>query len=248
MTGGELDGHVCLITGASRGIGRATAWLAARHGATVVATYRSGRDEAQALADEAAADGLRLSIRRCEVTEKADVAGLVDQVLGEHGRIDGLVNNAGLWRGGKLATLPEPDWRAVLETDLAGVFTVVQAVLPSMLAAGSGRIVNVTSFVGVTGYPGDTAYSAAKGGVNTFTKSLAKEVARAGLAVNAVAPGPIETEMTEGLGARALERLVAGVPIGRQGRPEEIAHVITYLLTAPLFLNGAVVSVDGAMS
>jgi 3-oxoacyl-[acyl-carrier protein] reductase len=237
-----------VITGASRGIGRATAWLVARHGATVVATYRSGKDEAQALADEAAAEGLQLSVRRCEVTDRADVAALVDAVLGEHGRIDGLVNNAGLWRGGKLATLPEPDWRAVLETDLAGVFTVVQAVIPSMLAAGSGRIVNVTSVIGVTGYPGDSVYSAAKGGVNLLTKSLAKEVAGAGLAVTAVAPGPVATEMTDGLGARALERLVAAVPIGRRGRPEEIAHVITYLLTAPLFLNGAVVSVDGAMS
>jgi 3-oxoacyl-[acyl-carrier protein] reductase len=244
----DLTGQVCVITGASRGIGRATAELAAARGAQVVGTYRSGRQEAEALMARAANEGRALSMRPCDVTDRTDVAELIAGVLSEHGRIDSLVNNAGLWRGGKLVSLPEADWRAVLETDLAAVFTVVQAVLPAMLEAGAGRLINVTSVVGVTGYPGDTAYSAAKAGVNALTRSLAKEVARKGLAVNAVAPGPVATEMTEGLPDTALDRLVAGIPLGRQGRPDEVAQVIGFLLGAPLYLNGAVISVDGAMS
>jgi 3-oxoacyl-[acyl-carrier protein] reductase len=244
----ELSGQVCLISGASRGIGRAVAELAAARGATVIGTFRSGQREADSLVARARQAGHDLRMRRCDVTERPAVEELVAGVLEQHGRLDSLVNNAGLWRGGKLASLPEADWRAVLETDLAAVFTVIQAVLPHMLDTGAGRVVNVTSVVGVTGYPGDTAYASAKAGVNALTKSLAKEVARRGISVNAVAPGPVATEMTEGLPDAARDRLVAGVPIGRQGRPEEIAEVIAFLLGAPPYLTGAVISVDGGMS
>lgn len=248
MTSTSLAGQVCLVTGASRGIGRAIASAAARRGAQVIGTYRSGHREAEQIGRVAADQGLDLVMRRCDITDTDEVTALVDEVLETNGRLDGLVNNAGVWRGGKLVSLPESDWRMVLDTDLAAVFSLSKAVLPTMLEAGYGRIVNVTSFVGLTGYPGDTAYSAAKAGVNAMTKSLAKEVARKGLAVNAVAPGPVETDMTEGLGEAARTRLVSGIPIGRQGRPEEIAQVVRFLLEAPMFLNGAVISVDGAAS
>lgn len=244
----DLAGQICVVSGASRGIGRAVAELAAARGASVIGTYRSGHREAEALVTRAREAGHDLEMRRCDVTDRAAVGELVAGVVEQHGRLDALVNNAGLWRGGKLVSLPETDWRAVLETDLAGVFTVIQSVLPHMLEAGTGRVVNVTSVVGVTGYPGDTAYASAKAGVNALTKSLAKEVARRGISVNAVAPGPVATEMTEGLPDAARDRLVAGVPIGRQGRPEEIAEVIAFLLGAPPYLTGAVISVDGGMS
>jgi 3-oxoacyl-[acyl-carrier protein] reductase len=244
----ELAGRVCLVTGASRGIGRAIALLLAGRGADVVGTYRSDASAAGAVEADASAASGSVRMAQCDVTDEGSVRELVDELRRQHGRIDGLVNNAGVWRGGRLVDLPATHWRQVVDADLTGVFTVLQAVLPAMLEAGSGRVVNVTSVIGLVGYPGDAAYSAAKGGVNSMTKSLAKELARSGVAVNAVAPGPIATEMTEQLGERGLARLVERIPIRRQGQPEEVASLVAYLLEAPLFLTGAVIPLDGGMS
>lgn len=243
-----LDGSVCLVTGASRGLGRAIALLLAERGTHVVDTYRSGAEAAEEVVAKARASGGDLVMEHCDVTDPTSVQSLVDTVLERHGRIDGLVNNAGVWRGGRLVDLPPAHWQQVLDADLSGVFTVLQAVLPPMLAAGSGHIVNVSSVIGIVGFPGDSAYSAAKGGVNAMTRSLAKEVARSGVTVNAVAPGPVETDMTEQLSERSRARLLERIPLGRQGRPEEVASLVAYLLEAPRYLTGAVIPLDGGMS
>lgn len=243
-----LDGRVCLVTGASRGLGRAIALQLAQQGARVVGTYRSGAEQAEQLVTDAAAAGHDVTMERCDVTDAASVQSLVETVLQRFGRIDGLVNNAGVWRGGRLVDLPPSDWQMVLDADLSGVFTVLQAVLPAMLAAGSGHVVNVSSVIGITGFPGDAAYSAAKGGVNALTRSLAKELARKGITVNAVAPGPVESDMTEQLSERSRDRLLSRIPLGRQGRPEEVASLVAYLLDAPAYLTAAVIPLDGGMS
>lgn len=243
-----LDGRVCLVTGASRGLGRAIALQLAQQGARVVGTYRSGAEQAEQLVTDAAAAGHDVTMERCDVTDAASVQSLVETVLQRFGRIDGLVNNAGVWRGGRLVDLPPSDWQMVLDADLSGVFTVLQAVLPTMLAAGSGHVVNVSSVIGITGFPGDAAYSAAKGGVNALTRSLAKELARKGITVNAVAPGPVESDMTEQLSERSRDRLLSRIPLGRQGRPEEVASLVAYLLDAPAYLTAAVIPLDGGMS
>lgn len=243
-----LGGSVCLVTGASRGLGRAIALLLAARGSHVVGTYRSDARVAQDVAAQARGSGGDLVMEHCDVKDAASVQSLVATVLGRHGRIDGLVNNAGVWRGGRLVDLPPADWQQVLDADLTGVFTVLQAVLPTMLAARSGHIVNVSSVIGIVGFPGDSAYSAAKGGVNAMTRSLAKEVARSGVTVNAVAPGPVATEMTEQLSERSRARLLERIPLGRQGRPDEVASLVAYLLEAPQYLTGAVIPLDGGMS
>jgi 3-oxoacyl-[acyl-carrier protein] reductase len=241
-------GRVHLVVGASRGLGLAIATDLAARGASVIGTIRRPGSETDEAMESAGRDGMDLEFLTCDVTRPDEVRSVVDEVLRVRGRIDGLVHSAGIWRGGRLEDLPVEDWRLVLETDLAGVFTSVQSVLPAMLAAGSGRIVVITSAIGLTGYPGDTAYSAAKGGAHLLVRSLAKEVARRGVAVNAVAPGPIESEMTDSLGEKALERLLRAVPIGRQGRPDELADVVAFLLRAPLLLTGAVIPLDGGMT
>lgn len=243
-----LAGEICLVTGASRGLGRATALRLARAGARVVGIYRSADDAATSLVEEAGREQRQIEMIRCDVSHRAEVMQTVQDVLARHSRIDGLVNNAGIWRGGRLAELPEADWRAVLETNVFGLFHVTQAVLPGMLAAKKGRIVNVSSAVGITGYPGDCAYASAKSAIIGFTKSLAKEVAKAGVLVNAVAPGTLETDMTTGLGAHASQRLLAQVPAGRRGTVDEVAAVIEFLMTAPSYLTGAIITIDGGMS
>lgn len=239
---------LCLLTGATGAIGRAIAVDLAGTGVTVIGTYHS--DEAGALEL-----GRRLremqagsDVRRCSVTDTSEVRSLVRRIVDEHGAIDLLVNNAGIWRGGRFTSLAEEDWKAVLRTDLEGVFTMTQAVLPSMLTSGAGRIVNVASAIGLMGYPGDCAYSAAKAGVIAFTKSLAKEVVARGISVNAVAPGSIEGGVTNLLDGTARERLLARIPARRVGHPQEVAEVVRFLASAPAYMSGAVLTLDGSLT
>lgn len=243
----SLAGTVCLVTGASRGIGRATALRLAAAGATVTGTYRSQEAAARELAEAGAGLLGTVEMMRCDITDPQAVSATVSAILERHGSVGALVNNAGVWRGGRLVTLDERDWQLVLDTDVAAVFRVTQAVLPSMLQAGRGAIVNVSSIVGMMAYPGDTAYASAKAAVNAFTRSLAKEVARSGVTVNAVAPGSLDTDMTRQLDERARERFLARIPMGRQGTPEEVAETIAFLVGAPAYLTGAVIPVAGGL-
>lgn len=243
-----LSGQVIVVTGASRGLGRSIALQLAGSGALSVALYRSAEEEARSLIREAETAGGHVETVKCDVSQRTQVEEAVDAILDRHGRIDGLINNAGIWRGGRLDTLPEEDWRAVLETNLFGTFHVTQCVLPSMLRADAGRIVNVASVIGLTGYAGDCAYASAKAGIIAFTKSLAKELARTGVIVNAVAPGTLETDMTMSLGREAADRLLKHVPMKRRGHPEEVAQVVDFLMTAPPYMRGSIVIIDGAMT
>lgn len=245
---GDLRGAVCLVSGATRGVGRAIVLRLCRAGATVVGLYRTSEEHARALAAEAADRGWQLDLLQCDVGQRDQVAATVDSVRARYGRIDCLVNNAGIWRGGPLVDLHPNDWSAVITTNLFGTFHLTQLVLPGMLSAKRGRIVNVASVVGITGYPGDCAYAAAKAGIIAFTKSLAKEVAKDGIVVATVAPGSLNTDMTMALSERARERLLARVPAGRRGAAGEVAAAVHFLLVGPVYLTGTVLTIDGAMT
>lgn len=239
---------VVIVTGASRGVGKAATIRLTRAGMRVFGTYLSASSEAEQLATGLTREGRRVQVMRCDLTSPSSIGEFVQEVIDTAGRIDGLINNAGIWRGGRLVDLDATAWRSVVEADLIGVADLTRAVVRHMLLAQEGRIVNVSSIVGLYGHPGDTAYAAAKSGLIGFTQSLAKELASYGIAVNAVAPGPIATDMTARLPPGAFERLVDAVPARRAVTVDEVADVLTYLMAAPIMLTGAVIPIAGAMT
>jgi len=244
----KLQGQVALVTGASRGIGRAIALGLAAEGAQMAINYVRHPDaaaEVQAALRALGREGLPV---HADVAVAEEVARMVAQVLAHFGQIDVLVNNATLHRGRRVHRLPESDWDAVIDSCLKGAYHCCQQIVPHMMARRRGRIINIASVIGRIGWPGDTAYGTAKAGLIGFTRSLAKEVAPYGLTANVVMPGYIRTDMTAALAPTNVEQMLARIPLGRVGAPEDVAEVVTFLASRAAYVTGAVYVVDGGMS
>ena len=244
----ELQGQVALVTGASRGIGRAIAVGLAAEGAHVAINYVSRPDAAVAVQEAIGALGREGLTVQADVAVAAEVERMVARILDRFGQIDVLVNNATLHRGRRVHRLPESEWDAVIDSCLKGAYHCCQQVVPHMIERRSGRIINVSSVVGLIGWPGDTAYGAAKAGLIGFTRSLAKEVAPYGITANVVMPGYVRTDMTAALTPKNVEHMLALIPLGRAGEPEDVAEVVTFLAARAAYVTGAVYVVDGGMS
>ena len=239
MTFASLEGKTALVTGASRGIGRAIAAELARAGASVVVGYRSGADEARALAE-----GLGGRAVAADVSNADDAKRLVE----EAGDLDILVNNAGLTRDGVLARMPDDDWHVVIETNLSSVFYTCRAAARPMMRRRAGSIVNISSVVGVHGNWGQTNYAASKAGIIGFTKSLARELGSRGVRANVVAPGYVKTQLTDVLPEDATQAMLSATPLGRLGEPEDVAGAVRFLCSDEAsFITGEVLLVDGGL-
>jgi 3-oxoacyl-[acyl-carrier protein] reductase len=239
VTFASLEGKRALVTGASRGIGRAIAAELAAGGAAVVVGYRSGKDEAETLAAELGGRAVQ-----ADVSSAAEAQRLVE----EAGDLDILVNNAGLTRDGVLARMTDDDWRAVIETNLSSVFYTCRAVSRPMMKKRAGAIVNVSSIVGVHGNWGQTNYAASKAGIIGFTKSLAKELGSRSVRANVVAPGYVKTQLTDVLPEDATASMLANTPLGRLGEPTDIAGAVRFLCSDEAsFITGEVLLVDGGL-
>ena len=244
----NLTGKVALVTGASRGIGQATAIELAKAGADVVVNFIGNEAVAQETVEKIEALGRKAIKIKANVGDADDVQAMVDEAIAAFGHIDILVNNAGITRDGLLIRMKDSDWDEVLNINLKGVYLVTKAVAKLMVKQRAGRIINMTSVSGVTGNVGQANYAAAKAGVIGFTKTCAKELAARGITVNAVAPGFIETAMTDVLPEKIKEGIAATVPFGRMGQPEEIASVVTFLASDfASYITGQVLNVDGGM-
>ena len=244
----QLEGKIALVTGASRGIGRAIALDLAAHGAHVAVNYVSRVDAAETVCESIRAQGQKALPVQADVALANDVERMVADTVAHFGQLDILVNNATLHRGRLVHKLPERDWNAVIDSCLKGAYHCCQQVVPYMTAQKSGRIINISSTVGVIGWPGDTAYGAAKAGLIGFTRSLAKEVAPYGITANVVVPGYIRTDMTAALTPKNIEDMLSLIPLGRAGEPEDVAEIVTFLATAGSYVTGAAYMVDGGMS
>ena len=239
MSFASLAGKTALVTGASRGIGRAIAAELAEAGASVVLGYRTGRDEAEALAAEVGGRAVQADVASAE-----DAARLVQ----EAGDVDILVNNAGLTRDGLLARMSDDDWRVVIETNLSSVFYTCRAVCRPMMKRRAGAIVNVSSIVGVHGNWGQTNYAASKAGIIGFTKSLARELGSRNIRANVVAPGYVKTQLTDVLPEEATQAMLQSTPLGRLGEPGDVAGAVRFLCSDEAsFITGEVVLVDGGL-
>ena len=241
-----LAGQTALVTGASRGIGRAVALELAGAGATVAVNYASSSGAAEEVVAQISAAGGSAYALKADVSQEDQVEQLMAAVQERSGSLDVLVNNAGITRDGLLMRMKTEDWQAVLELNLSGVFLCTRAITRTMLKQKRGRIINITSVVGLMGNAGQANYAAAKAGVIGFTRSTARELASRGITVNAVAPGFIATDMTKDLKA---DELLNAIPLGRYGQPEEVAGAVRFLAADPAaaYITGQVLQVDGGM-
>jgi acetoacetyl-CoA reductase len=242
----DLTGKACLVTGGSRGIGRAIALELGRNCASVAVGYANNKEAADEVAAEIVSSGGQSFAFRCDVQDPAAIEPAVASVVERFGKIDVLVNNAGITRDRSLAKMSAEEWDDVLQTNLSSVFHLTSRVLPHMVKAGYGRIVNISSVIGLHGNFGQANYAAAKAGIVGFTKAAALEVARKGITVNAIAPGFIETEMIAAMPDEVRAAILAKIPMGRFGRPEEIAQVVAFLVSSD-YITGQVIAIDGGL-
>ena len=243
-----LEGKTALVTGASRGIGKAIALRLAKEGANIAINFAGNVAAAEEVKAAIEADGGKAILVQADVSDSAAVDAMVKTVVDTFGGIDILVNNAGITRDGLLMRMKEEDWDAVLNTNLKSIFLCTKAVSKLMMKKRSGRIVNMSSVVGVNGNAGQANYSAAKAGAIGFTKSMAKELAGRGITVNAIAPGFIQTDMTAVLPEAVKESMAKSIPLGRLGAPEEIAGTVLFLVSdCASYITGQVINVDGGM-
>lgn len=245
-----LKGKSALVTGGYRGIGKSIALKLAQMGADVIINDIADPETAADTLEELRSFGVNAEALQADVSNEEDVKKLADTVLEKYdGKLDILINNAGITKDGLLVKMKEADWQAVLDVNLKGVFLCSKAFIRKMMLARSGSIVNITSVVGIMGNPGQANYCASKAGVIGFTKSLAKEVGVKGVRVNAVAPGFIESAMTEKLSEDVRKAYMAGIPLKRYGSPEEVAEVVAFLCEdRSKYMTGQVVSVDGGLA
>ncbi len=243
----DLTGKACLVTGGSRGIGRAIALELGRNCASVAVGYANNKEAADEVVAEIESSGSEAFAFRCDVQDPEAVEPAVTSVVERFGKIDVLINNAGITRDRSLAKMSVEEWDAVLQTNLSSVFHLTSKVLPHMVKAGYGRIVNISSVIGLHGNFGQANYAAAKAGIVGFTKSAALELARKGITVNAIAPGFIETEMIAAMPDEVRTAILAKIPLGRFGRPEEIAQVVAFLVSSGDYITGQVIAIDGGL-
>ena len=241
-----IEGKTAIVTGASRGIGKAIAITLAKEGAEVIINYSSSLENANKVVSEINDFGGKAYPLQADISNENSVNELIKKVLEKHNKIDVLVNNAGITKDGLLMRMKTDDWQKVLDLNLSGVFYCTRAVSRQMLKQKSGRIINITSVVGLMGNPGQANYSAAKAGVVGLTQSSAKEFASRGITVNAVAPGFISTDMTKDLNSEAI---LSAIPLGRFGAPEDVAGAVRFLAADPsaAYITGQTIQVDGGM-
>ena len=244
----DLSGQVALVTGASRGIGRSIALALGRSGATVACIARNV-EKLQAVADEIVAAGGAASVHACDVTDAAAAQATVDAVVEAHGRLDVMVNNAGITKDTLLPIMGDEDWDQVIAANLRSVFLFTRAAAKVMMRQRSGRIINMSSVSGLMGNPGQANYSASKAGIIGFTQTVARELAKRKVTVNAICPGFIATDMAEALGPAIIDEAKKRIPAGRLGEADEIADAVLYLASdSGAYITGQTLVVDGGMT
>lgn len=244
----HLDGQVAIVTGASRGIGKAVAIALARVGAKVVINYAGNAQAAEEVRKTIVNDGGQAITFQADVADSAAVDAMVKAAVDTYGKIDILVNNAGITRDALLMRMKDEDWDAVINTNLKGIFYCTKAVSKLMMKQRSGKIINMTSVVGIMGNAGQANYAAAKAGVIGFTKSMARELAARGITVNAIAPGFIATDMTHGLTEQVKADLATKIPLNRLGAAEDVAAAVVFLASdSANYITGQTLNVDGGM-